>query len=816
MSELGITAKAGSAPEAEETKGNIRVVCRFRPLNEREKATNLGTSIEFPDDNRQVHVNSTTEAGNGPLKFAFDAVFPPTASQASVYDFSARPIIDSVLEGFNGTVLAYGQTGSGKTFTMTGADVDDERLKGIIPRMINTVFETIATSNEHLEFAVKVGYCEIYMEKIKDLLNPVKGNLKVHEEKSRGVFIADLTEEYVSSEEEVANLMKIGQANREVGFTLMNEGSSRSHAIFIMTVTQNSTIDYSAKTGKLYLVDLAGSEKVGKTGAEGKRLDEAKTINKSLSTLGKVINSLTDGKSTHIPYRDSKLTRVLQDSLGGNSKTALIITASPSIFNEAETISTLRFGIRAKAIKNKPVVNKEYTVAELKLLLAKAEMECARKDQRIEQLETALMDVGVKPPVMATPTEDEEVMSGSAVNPPPELQELHQQLEDASARLAVHIEELTVANQKLVESDNRILDLLSQRDRMQSDFHRLLDTIHTLEEANQDLETRLQHQACEFQSQLDSLTQLNSQLEGQIVAQDQEIASLNQSLRSRRSAMPRGSILIINDQLSVKDMELREVKHRLERVEEVLRQTAVLTTQAEIKDLLREFTQGGEYIGVKQLLELEKNRNLSLTDEISRTKARLEAVLQDKSREDLIDRIRIESELAIQRKTEEITSEFQEKINQMKQEKEKLLEELEMEQINSKNLEESKEEEERMLRKKVLNLETELQQVTANYQKAVSEKKVIKLEELSIEKKLHTKDTKIEELRQELVSLKTLKPSSLLETPPESDRVQRILSRTGLAGTRIKKTIKGGKAQKLRVMGMFSPLTSLSRNEDSP
>lgn len=524
--------------ESEESRGNIQVVCRFRPLNEREKAISLGSSIEFPADPRQVYINSVAESANGPLKFAFDYVFPPSSEQAAVYESSARPIIESVLEGFNGTVLAYGQTGSGKTFTMTGADVDDERLKGIIPRMITTVFGTIAGASEHLEFTVKVGYCEIYMEKIKDLLNPVKNNLRVHEDKSRGVFIADLTEEYVSNDEEVANLMKMGQANREVGFTLMNEGSSRSHSIFIMTITQSSTLDYSAKTGKLYLVDLAGSEKVGKTGAEGKRLDEAKTINKSLSTLGQVINSLTDGKSTHVPYRDSKLTRVLQDSLGGNSKTALIITASPSVYNEAETVSTLRFGIRAKAIKNKPVVNKEYTVAELKLLLAKAEAECAKMTQRIQILEAAIVDNGGKIPAESRVAGTEEDFLEASLPPPPELEELHQQLEDASLRLTEQAEELQAATLKLLDRENKLLDMLRQREKMQAEINRMLDTIHHLEEGQQDLEARLQQQTCKYESsqaQLSALAELNTQLEAKVTEQDEEIDSLNQSLKVKSS-----------------------------------------------------------------------------------------------------------------------------------------------------------------------------------------------------------------------------------------------------------------------------------------
>jgi kinesin family protein 5 len=158
-----------------------------------------------------------------------------------------------------------------------------------------------------------------------------------------------------------------------------------------LTITQRNNADFSTKTGKLFLVDLAGSEKVGKTGAKGQTLDEAKTINKSLTSLGIVINTLTDGKSAHIPYRDSKLTRVLQESLGGNSKTCLIITCSPSIFNEAETISTLRFGKRAKEIKNKPKINKEVSVSELKLLLDKLEKTLEERDKRILNLEKSLI-----------------------------------------------------------------------------------------------------------------------------------------------------------------------------------------------------------------------------------------------------------------------------------------------------------------------------------------------------------------------------------------------------------------------------------------
>ena len=194
---------------------------------------------------------------------------------------------------------------------MLGPSIEDPEHQGIIPRMVKTVFEKIESASEDIEFTVKISMIEIYQEKIKDLLDPAKSNLKVHEDKVKGIYIADVTETYVGEDLEVYEIMKVGNDNRAIGVTDMNKQSSRSHSIFIMTVSQRNNSDFSTKTGKLYLVDLAGSEKVGKTGAKGQTLDEAKTINKSLTSLGIVINTLTDGKSSHIPYRDSKLTRVL-------------------------------------------------------------------------------------------------------------------------------------------------------------------------------------------------------------------------------------------------------------------------------------------------------------------------------------------------------------------------------------------------------------------------------------------------------------------------------------------------------------------------
>ncbi|KAF7731242.1 hypothetical protein EC973_000658 [Apophysomyces ossiformis] len=362
---------------------NIKVVCRFRPQNAIENREGGTPIIDIDPEGTQVNLQGKDFQGS----FAFDKVFGMNTPQKDVFEYSIKTIVDDVTAGYNGTVFAYGQTGSGKTFTMMGADIDDEKTKGIIPRIVEQIFDSIMAAPSNFEFTVKVSYMEIYMEKVRDLLNPSHDNLPIHEDKTKGVYVKGLLEVYVGSSEEVYEVMRRGSNNRVVAYTNMNAESSRSHSIVVVTITQKNVDTGAAKSGKLYLVDLAGSEKVGKTGASGQTLEEAKKINKSLTALGMVINSLTDGKSSHVPYRDSKLTRILQESLGGNSRTTLIINCSPSSYNEAETLSTLRFGMRAKTIKNKAKVNADLSPAELKALLKKVKSETVTFQTYISALE---------------------------------------------------------------------------------------------------------------------------------------------------------------------------------------------------------------------------------------------------------------------------------------------------------------------------------------------------------------------------------------------------------------------------------------------
>nr|XP_014094676.1 kinesin-like protein Klp68D [Bactrocera oleae] len=341
----------------------VQVVVRCRPISNKEQSEGSEEVVAVYPNRGVVEIKNLTEANKEQRKmFTYDAAYDACATQINLYNEVVFPLVSSVLDGFNGCIFAYGQTGTGKTFTMEGVR-GNEDLKGIIPRTFEQIWLHI-NRTENFQFLVDVSYLEIYMEELRDLLKPNSKHLEVRERGS-GVYVPNLHAINCKSVDDMLNVMHIGNKNRTVGFTNMNEHSSRSHAIFMIRIEMCDIETNTIKVGKLNLIDLAGSERQSKTGASAERLKEASKINLALSSLGNVISALAEN-SPHVPYRDSKLTRLLQDSLGGNSKTIMIANIGPSAYNYNETLTTLRYASRAKTIQNKPVKNEDPQDAKLK------------------------------------------------------------------------------------------------------------------------------------------------------------------------------------------------------------------------------------------------------------------------------------------------------------------------------------------------------------------------------------------------------------------------------------------------------------------
>ncbi|KAN0062413.1 hypothetical protein ACQY0O_005297 [Thecaphora frezii] len=379
--------------------GNIKVVVRCRPMNSREKARGATNLIEFSGDDHQLVLSPPTEGDTKEnakaskkkaMPFSFDRAYDENTEQATLFNYIGIELLEHAFNGFNTCVFAYGQTGSGKSHSMVGY----AEAKGLIPLTCSKLFEDVGekmAADPNLKISVEVSYIEIYNEKVRDLLNPKnKGNLKVREHPSLGPYVEDLSKLVVSSFRDIENLMDEGNKARTVAATNMNETSSRSHAVFTLLLTQKrwdtETKLEAEKVSRISLVDLAGSERANSTGATGARLKEGANINRSLTTLGKVIAALaaasgepTKGKKkaaleSFVPYRDSVLTWLLKDSLGGNSKTAMIAAISPADYDE--TLSTLRYADQAKKIKNKAVVNEDPNAKMIREL--KEELELLR------------------------------------------------------------------------------------------------------------------------------------------------------------------------------------------------------------------------------------------------------------------------------------------------------------------------------------------------------------------------------------------------------------------------------------------------------
>ncbi|KAK2984015.1 hypothetical protein RJ640_024229, partial [Escallonia rubra] len=352
---------------------NVQVLLRCRPMNEDEVRAKTPAAISCNELRREVTVIQNMGSKQIDRTFVFDKVFGPASKQKDLYDQAIAPIVNEALEGYNCTVFAYGQTGTGKTYTMEGEGEKEKnrifhRDAGVIPRAVQQIFDTLEDLDA--EYIMKVTFIELYNEEITDLLGPDES--KFSDDKSKkpialledgkgAVFMRGLEEEIVCSAEDIYKILEKGSARKHTAETLLNKQSNRSHSLFTITVQIKECTSEGVeliKCGKLNLVDLAGSENILRSGAREGRAREAGEINKSLLTLGRVINALVE-HSGHVPYRDSKLTRLLRDSLGGKTKTCIIATVSPSIHCLEESLSTLDYAYRAKNIKNRPEVNQK-------------------------------------------------------------------------------------------------------------------------------------------------------------------------------------------------------------------------------------------------------------------------------------------------------------------------------------------------------------------------------------------------------------------------------------------------------------------------
>ncbi|KAF5750647.1 P-loop containing nucleoside triphosphate hydrolases superfamily protein isoform 1 [Tripterygium wilfordii] len=417
--------------DAERSKENVIVTVRFRPLSPRD--IHQGEEIAWYADGDTI----VRSEHNPSMAYAYDRVFGPTTTTRHVYDVAAQHVVSGAMEGINGTIFAYGVTSSGKTHTMHG----DQRSPGIIPLAVKDAF-SIIQETPNREFLLRVSYLEIYNEVVNDLLNPAGQNLRIRED-AQGTFVDGIKEEVVLSPAHALSLIAAGEEHRHVGSTNFNLLSSRSHTIFTLTIESSpcgeNNEGEAVNLSQLNLIDLAGSES-SKAETTGVRRKEGSYINKSLLVLGTVISKLTDGRATHIPYRDSKLTRLLQYSLSGRGRVSLICTVTPASSSAEETHNTLKFAHRAKHIEIQAAQNK---IIDEKSLIKKYQNEIRSLKEELEQLKRGIVTV----PQRKDFGEDDLVL-------------LKQKLEDGQVKLHSRLEQEEEAKAALLSRIQRLTKLI--------------------------------------------------------------------------------------------------------------------------------------------------------------------------------------------------------------------------------------------------------------------------------------------------------------------------------------------------------------------
>ncbi|KAJ0660091.1 putative minus-end-directed kinesin ATPase [Helianthus annuus] len=507
--------------QVEDAKGNIRVFCRCRPLSKSESSTGCSTVVDF--DTASNGELGILNSGSTKKTFKFDRVFTPNDNQVDVFS-QASPLVTSVLDGYNVCIFAYGQTGTGKTFTMEGT----EGNRGVNYRTLEELFKIAKERIDTFTYDISVSVLEVYNEQIRDLLTTSSSTSKKLEIKqaSEGHHnIPGLVEAKVENIQQVWNVLRAGSSARAVGSNNVNEHSSRSHCMLSIMVRAKNLINGECTRSKLWLVDLAGSERLGKTEAQGERLKEAQNINRSLSALGDVISALAN-KSSHIPYRNSKLTHLLQDSLGGDSKTLMFVQISPSEHDLSETLSSLNFATRVRGVELGPA-RKQIDTSELqkmKLMLEKAKQESRLKDESLRKLEESLQNVEGKMKGKDQVHKNHMEKIKELENQIESKKGLHSQLEKQVSNLSDKLKAKEELNSGLQQKVKELENKLTEREQL---------GVITNQQKVRDLEEKLRDQVKESKSYTMTLQEKIEELEKKLKEQEQYSDSTSLHLKIR-------------------------------------------------------------------------------------------------------------------------------------------------------------------------------------------------------------------------------------------------------------------------------------------
>lgn len=582
---------------------SVKVSVRCRPLSSKEITDNRECIVIVDTKKSELIIkNPKNDSSEPPKTFTYDYAYGPKSSQEQIYCDTAYPIVESVLEGYNGTIFAYGQTGTGKTFTMEGSETPPED-RGILPRAFEQIFYGVE-SHPQTQFLICASFLEIYNEEVHDLLSKNSKNKLDIKENAEGVFyVKDLTSIVVKSINEMKEVMEAGRKNRHTGQTLMNLDSSRSHCIFSIKV-ETSEVDKAGmnhyKAAKLNLVDLAGSERQMKTGATGDRLKEATNINKSLLTLGNVISALVDGVSTHIPYRDSKLTKLLQDSLGGNTRTAMIANIGPADWNYDETISTLRYANRAKNIQNKPKINEDPKDALLRefqdeITRLRAQLESQGGSLSLEQASMGGQILGKAKIVEVEKvikvenkekiaemekklSQETEEMKNMILNRKKQIETQKNLAEDEKQRLLDELQKTTEDQQKEKEKQSQLIKKLKQMEEKLVQGSQMMENAvrqeQELQKAKIELEMRARQEK-QLERELRKRAEENLNLEQKFSNQQEEIEDKNKKLK------------LLYSKYQATTSEIRDLQHELQlERQDLIDEIRIITQQLKLKSLI--------------------------------------------------------------------------------------------------------------------------------------------------------------------------------------------------------------------------------------